>query len=592
MDAQHFSRYQSSSLPTAQEGNRNGNRQPFEGQATTQMEHEELSNIVEDRYLENASCKSDENPPSYWEDSGAEVPDGIRGIPCVTDDHDIDDDDDDWSSTSESLDDLPLGMTTSVVPKRGCEVGSLDDSEMHSLSGDDYNGDVDDESDDDDDDDEDIDCVLFSSSLRSDTGNFSTPRAAGRHPELDPRQASEPPSSAHRGTRSQVHTTTEHSTLDPEYGSEISELDHYWSGDGVSIDDNDSSVDETPSSSSRGDGSEENISTNDSVNQDYLEAQSSDDEWTDEVEEGDDVQEEVLTLDDNLTSTTSELDLLEEVAEAPRPVNFVLLDHYEHVARNTHASEDAIRKVEEEKEQARLEMEKWFPGSSFERMYGHDEDAGSSTKMARDWEKPTIKSFDPEVIHEHVCNYLYVNEMHGHERDAFFAFLNSLGCMEYTDYEDASFSSDEEDDSLGVAWPSSFIEKRTSIRRFLRYWFVCCPRACSVRQIERKTGRSIPDILNISMESLRTRKWKRPPKISVPDNPQAAEGSDIQGIPWEEKLGVSRRDARGLRDMFYQAFHNEPFEPFEVSGLCRGANMLLLKREHYKIAGCCRSPFK
>lgn len=554
MLVQDCPRYQCSL--TVEDGN--GNRQPSlsdAGMQTTPVKDEKLPNAAEDSYFESASCASDQD--SYCEDSGAEVPLGVCGVSWVNHDNDIDEVPSDSDSDSEDFDDSSFDVATPVTLKRDCEVGPSGNDKMDNLSSDGYGGDDDDDGSDDEDQETEVDCVLFSSSLRSNSGNIRSHRPDAHNPPCSSRQGSVLPSPEYGGLENEA-TSADHNTRGSENQPEIMGPNLDWLGDGVPIN-AEGQADES---------CEETMSRDDSDVEDHLEGEQSGENQADEREGADDTHEDVFALEDDMTTTTTDSDFLAEVVdESPRPINIGLLDYYEDIAQNTHANEDSVRELEEEKERARLEMERWFPGFSPERLTEHrNRDLPSDSTCER--RTPTFKSFDPEAIHRRICDYLSIDQMHKDEQDAFYALLNALQDLELIDYEDDPISFGEEGDAPGRAWPSTMTERRISIRRFLRYWFLCCPRTCSVRKLERKTGRSVPGILNISMETLRTAKWKRPPKISVPDNPIAAEGFDIQGIPWEKKLGVSRRDARGLRDMFYQAFHNEPFKPFEVRRLC------------------------
>lgn len=68
-----------------------------------------------------------------------------------------------------------------------------------------------------------------------------------------------------------------------------------------------------------------------------------------------------------------------------------------------------------------------------------------------------------------------------------------------------------------------------------------------------------------SLEAANVIQWPRPEKIVRPTNLDIDEFYDIQQIPWKEKLGVRREDARVLRDAWYCPYYNLHFSNDDVS---------------------------
>ena len=53
--------------------------------------------------------------------------------------------------------------------------------------------------------------------------------------------------------------------------------------------------------------------------------------------------------------------------------------------------------------------------------------------------------------------------------------------------------------------------------------------------------------------------------VYVPKNHHFLDFFDLQGIPWEARLGIERKQARDARDGLYRHYQNLGFEPHGVS---------------------------
>lgn len=99
-------------------------------------------------------------------------------------------------------------------------------------------------------------------------------------------------------------------------------------------------------------------------------------------------------------------------------------------------------------------------------------------------------------------------------------------------------------------------ESNLTVEQFIKQWLL--------RSQIPHTALSMPQpFIPISSEAANVLDWTRPDKISRPERCRE-DVYDIQQIPWEQKLRVSRSDARSLRDQLYTAYRNLDHDPHWV----------------------------
>lgn len=117
-------------------------------------------------------------------------------------------------------------------------------------------------------------------------------------------------------------------------------------------------------------------------------------------------------------------------------------------------------------------------------------------------------------------------------------------------------------------WAPAF-ERNLTVPQFIKQWYLRTRLQRSDLEDGQDEHFRLKKIFRsrVSDEAANVVNWNRPNIVTRPDHPYECDGwdYDIQQVPWLEKLGVTRQEARTTRDEMYTSYHNLDANPSEVS---------------------------